>query len=741
MKTGLLLRFFLPTIGIFMLTSCMDREPAPMCPLPTELKVSEPGTREFDGVDILVAVDNSKSMSAEQAILATSFFPLVNSLINPPPDPNWTHLPISNVRLAITTTDMGVSYNDQPFEKDSKYFADAGCIKPGGKGDNGAFLSVGKSEINLQEGVIPCGGDDRQCPPDWTCERKNDNGLGVCMAPGGNTKVTCPQSPDSRSQLFVDEKWEGNKALAVACLADVGLDGCNFEQQLMAAAAGLKNSNNLEKKENSFMRKRSITAVIVVSDEEDCSLKDGKWHSVDELNPNDSKEANVACGRYANKYLLSVDELKERYIKAKEDIGGKREGVVFAAIVGVPPGSACEGIGSELDDCMDVQPKQNGNGTMGTPDEVWREVKSHEQKYYEFACQREDKDNPGEFLTQATPGTRYVKMAEKFGNNGYVYSICNADWSPAMQEIAGLIAKNLGGTCYPKRLSWNPGTEMAECNVVMTYQFSKKEYKIAPTECPADKGQQWENPKGELHQDADGKSWLLACTVKKLPAPINCEDMVGNEDYKSYSDDKKFGWYYCENPGENNTFACTDHLDNDQDGDIDELDDDCKACIDGDPGCAPDCPYKVSLTTAAQEEVIDAFNTNVVCLQQYRFEDPNCKESTAHACNDGLDNDGNGPFDCWSYSKDEEIDKDHFPLNGARNADPDCCPMQAGDNNRCEFLDARGIPALKLEKAAWAQNCLIDKPSARNMPDACCEAATALLCVLPDEYRDSCENR
>lgn len=52
------------------------------------------------------------------------------------------------------------------------------------------------------------------------------------------------------------------------------------------------------------------------------------------------------------------------------------------------------------------------------------------------ACTREEDD---EEVTRAWPGRRFVELAELFGERGYVYSICNGDWSPAMSELAAMI--------------------------------------------------------------------------------------------------------------------------------------------------------------------------------------------------------------------------------------------------------------------------------------------------------------
>lgn len=729
MKKQSLFMLGLLVISTVFSLSCMNREPAPVCPVPTELKQTDPGLTDFDGVDILVVVDNSNSMEQEQAILATAFFPLVNTLINPLPGDGFSGT--DNIRIAITTSDMGVSYDGKSYDKE--FAPDKTCI---GLGNNGGFISEyisGNNEVEIQSEVIPCGENAAQCPPNWVCANIGDDQRGKCEpAPGDDNTVDCPRTPAERNMEFVDRDWPDDKALSVACLASVGTSGCNFEQQLVAAAAGLKNTLNSDGTRSTFLRERKVTTIIIVSDEEDCSLKDERWHSVPELGTVDT---NIACGKHTD-YLFDVDELKDSYEDSVRKIVGTTKGLVFAAIVGVPPdNSRCEGLGEDLDECGGVKPNVNGTQTMADPEIVERTVgdRASVQNYYEYACQRwapgTSKENGDPAVTSAYPGMRFVNMAQEFGDNGYVYSICHDDWSPAMNAIAGLIAENLGGSCFEKRLNWDPQNQTAGCNVVFEYRADRSEK--AP-ECP--EGGKWID-KGEL--TVDGDEWVRKCSVEKIPTEITCSAIPNQKQIM----DEEFGWYYCENPGENNSVACSDGLDNDRDGAIDFDDSDCKDCKEGNTtGCPADCPYKVTLTLKALAEASMADSANVVCLQQYRFEDPNCKESTRDACNDGIDNDGNGPFDCWSYAKGETIPADQHPKDGARNADPDCCPMIVGDGGVCQFVDFRGNPVSNMEKAAYIDTCDVGT-APRDIPDSCCEAAKARLCRLPDDLRKECDIR
>ncbi|HUT77414.1 MAG TPA: hypothetical protein VM285_06995, partial [Polyangia bacterium] len=71
------------------LTACLDREPAQTCVIPMEVNTTAIYPGGFEGLDLLLVVDNAPSMAEEQAILPTALFPLVNALVNPLPTWNY----------------------------------------------------------------------------------------------------------------------------------------------------------------------------------------------------------------------------------------------------------------------------------------------------------------------------------------------------------------------------------------------------------------------------------------------------------------------------------------------------------------------------------------------------------------------------------------------------------------------------------------------------------------------------
>jgi len=567
--------------------------------------------QDFDGVDILVVVDNSSSMSHEQEILSTSLFTLINSLVNPLPA--WPYPPMDDVRIAFTTSDMGLQWGGNAFDPDNDGWpggaAPEGCTDP--RGNNGSFITdYTNATVDLQSGVIACGGDpdpDIQCPTGWTCENINGEGIGVCEAPGGDgDQQSCPDSPESVGRTYLDldsGNWSSaDLAFATACMTNVGTTGCMFEQQLVAAARGL-NGDGID---TGFMRENSLMVVLVVSDEEDCSMEDGPSLFASE-EVQDQYKRNIACGMN-QQFLYSAAEIKQMYADAKarvSDAGKAAGAVLFAAIVGVPyegdGATACQGKGSEIADCLDFELEE---GTMGDPGTVTRlppnTTSGPEATYFEYACERFDGDTP---ITQAYPGTRYVALAQEYRSLGYVYSICNPDWTKAMEDIARMIASSRSSGCRAEPLAFDAAAQTSFCDVVMTFSGA---------ECPSLERGEW----GVMRPSADKDDPRVDCTLPRIPLSLACWNTSLDE--LTDIQQSRFGWFYCENRMENFADACSDGADNDGDGDVDCDDSECSACgncaEDADPLLCPDlCRYETTLTQSARSIAESALAITLHC--------------------------------------------------------------------------------------------------------------------------------
>ncbi len=690
--------------------SCMDRAPAPVCPVPTEVNINKSLVSGFDGVDMLVVVDNSGSMEQEQAILSTGFFTLINSLVNPMTGADWPYPEVANMRVAVVSSDLGLQYGDDGSTEGFPY-GDTSvptCTDQQDDGDDGRFQTGMKPTVSVESGRIKCADEGLQCPADWNCED------GECVSPSGDAEeVNCPQ-------LGGDAVWAettgGSKnqdlAAQVACLAQLGTKGCGVEQQLESSVRGLSRNSN----QRGFMKDTHLLAVLIVSDEEDCSIKKkglfntAEWKSGTSPDEDDETKGllNTACNLPQSNetdYLFPTNRYWTKLVELKDD---QPKAVVFAAIVGVPTedDAHCQGTGNQLTGCLDQEEMELKIQMFTTGDSSFR--------HFRAACERKVGD---ETVTSARPGRRYVKVAQEFGANGYVYSICNENWSPAMKDIARVIAENIGSQCYAKKLDWVPvekqgcdGCGEAKCDVVVTFEYNPDNDKGCPSSFKGNDPQAYEaRVVREKIKDNTGSVTKINvhCPLPKLPAPL--DDCAAAT--VMYQGDEIIGWYYCENQEENFEETCGDGIDNDGDGTVDCDDEgcqDCQACPDGTGvECKNSCKYGVELTTAAKNEARGRM-VQVQCLQQFSFEDENCQENSYQSCNDNEDNDGNGIWDCNDDIGGKQGDP-HF-------ADPHCCPMvKEGDNCKINWTGTNA-------------NC--PGNSQQNPPDACAAHALMLECMM-----------
>ena len=217
----------------------------------------------------------------------------------------------------------------------------------------------------------------------------------------------------------------------LACLASLGTTGCGFEQHFAAVRKALIDHTAPGGCNEGFVQGSyaaaadggavvitpSVTAVIVVSDEDDCSVRathpemfDPEWTGLGHL--------NTRCFAHPE-FVTTIGEAEEALR------GFAREGhyLVLGALVGVPPGEpACNGPGDALAGCLDT-PAMQEQIDPATPSQL---VPS---------C------NTAAGL--AFPPRRIVELARRFGADGYVASICTADYGEPLRAVARRILEHL----------------------------------------------------------------------------------------------------------------------------------------------------------------------------------------------------------------------------------------------------------------------------------------------------------
>jgi hypothetical protein len=551
----------------------------------------------FTGVDLLVVVDNSLSMDAEQQILSTGIYTLINSLVNPIVGDDWPFPEVENVRVAVVTSNMGLQYGDDGSDQGFPYGLKVwGCTDQEPKGDDGRFMGYKTTTINPESGKISCEDGGGQCPADWNCNDKSK-----CIAPDATT-TNCPDLPGSSNWAQTDEEQKNAKlATQVACLAQQGTGGCGIEQQLEAPVRALSRTNQRE-----FLKDSHLLAILIVSDEEDCSVQNEGLFQTKEFKSGAGSDGllNVGCNlpeSNETSFLFDTNRYWEKFVALKDN---QARAVIFAAIVGVPTGEKCEGTGDNLGDCLDVPEMQLKIQDFDDGTNMF--------KHFAPACDRDDDD--GVEVTSARPGRRYVKVAQKFGPSGYVYSICNADWSPAMAKIAAILGQNLVTVCYPKPLEWNPESGTANCEVIVELRQEP-----SMTECPASlttaPGYNSEFETIEMTLDSNGEVLQVVahCPLPKLPtSSVDCDSVE-----QELKDSNVPGWFYCEDKNEDFSDNCDDGLDNDEDARVDCEDEgcqDCDVCAGSGIGCRNSCKFSVRLSDQARDIALGS-RVYVACPQ------------------------------------------------------------------------------------------------------------------------------
>lgn len=215
----------------------------------------------------------------------------------------------------------------------------------------------------------------------------------------------------------------------IECVAQAGTGGCGFEQQLESVLKavtpstsdlrfGEGDTGHADGANAGFIREDSIVAYILLTDEGDCSVADNDLFnpSRDDLGP-----LNTRCYQ-----LPEMLRPATRYMEGLQSLRADADDVIFSLVAGVPTDLVADGGATDFDailsdERMDI---------------------------------RVNPENPNELLPScasrngmAYPPRRMVEVAESFGDNGVVQSICQEDFTPVIAAILDRVASRARGEC------------------------------------------------------------------------------------------------------------------------------------------------------------------------------------------------------------------------------------------------------------------------------------------------------
>jgi hypothetical protein len=363
-------------------------------------------------LDIVFMIDNSSSMLPLQAKFIEAIPAFMNTL-KTVPHVAGANPGLPDVHIGVVSSDTGPGKFDLP---------QSHC--PFG-GDHGQFQSV----------------------PRGTCvaspfKNVSDHFLSASM----NQTIT---------------NYTGDIGNALACIAALGDQGCTFEGQLKSVRWAL-DPFNLPSSNEGFLRLDAALAVILLTNEDDCSVPDDSSL----LDPTASQVSvygpfkSFRCNEFG--HLCNV--------------GGKlapppKSGAV-SSLTGCVSDDTTTGKLTNLGDeiaflaSLKTQPNRVFVAAMTgppTPYGVMPDADGDQSVVHSCA------QSSAEY---ADPAVRIQQWVAGFGDHGLQETICAPSFSPAMSQIAGELVKLVGPTCLPANLvDTDPGTSAidADCRVEDSY--------------------------------------------------------------------------------------------------------------------------------------------------------------------------------------------------------------------------------------------------------------------------------
>jgi hypothetical protein len=331
-------------------------------------------------IDLLFVIDNSFSMRQEQTNLQQNFPRLIEALRThklgadgsgkPCAPGNQSGCKIPNVRIGVVSTDLG-----------------GGPMMP----------------------------PDLGCTPNGDGARLQSTPRGSCVGPSGpyieyRDGAANVQSATKDPIAQVKE--------AFSCIAQLGTDGCGYEQPLEAARRALDGKVN-----PTFLRPEALLAVVFITDEDDCSARKAQLFSAS-IKDNDG----FRCFEYGIRCDMN------RFDKPGPRKGCKPVDDPDASKHWLHPVSEYVAFFNKL--------KPGGRVILSAIAGPTDKVEIHGDADGPFlgpSCQ-------GAFGS-ADPAIRLKHVVDAFKKRGHYSTICAGDFGPALKQLGELIIASLEGQC------------------------------------------------------------------------------------------------------------------------------------------------------------------------------------------------------------------------------------------------------------------------------------------------------
>jgi len=417
-------------------------------------------------VDILFVVDNSPSMDPKQAALAAAFPKMIATLQQLPGG-------LPDVHIGVVSSNMGAG-NGAMGGNCGTGLGDRGLLWGNDPNDLTASVAAGSAYTPTIPG---CGLNLGQR---WIEDIQDPNSLGRI------------QNYDSANHQLAD---------VFSCLARaVGVSGCGEEHQLQATRIALIPQGGVNMANAGFLRSDADLAIVLVTDEDDCSASndnsqnDDIFNMVTKRDVGDTTSLRCAArghlcgGQPIPNYNPSVGYTGTAPFthsfadcSAKSQIDRNNPDHTYLPLIDVQdmidsvnwlkaPASSSKIFVSGIigwpsnTDPSSVQ-YQIGKDTTSLP--------PSQQTLWDYMpiCTVPSIQSADGNIYKAYGGLRLKKFIDAFGINGKVFSICNPEFTDAMTQTGGVLASAMtsDGGCVPSALAdTDPNTPgiQPECLVV-----------------------------------------------------------------------------------------------------------------------------------------------------------------------------------------------------------------------------------------------------------------------------------
>lgn len=452
----------LPPLAQSLTSGCAERPLRPLIPCTLSGVVNEVEITQVNELDLLFLVDNSASMREEQAALISEIPRMVTILATGELPDGSTFEPVASLRVGVITSDMGV----------------------GG--------------INI--------------PANTMCSRTlGDDGVMLTEHRGARTDCAAAYPPflDFAASSGVAEAFTAD----VRCLANTGAGGCAFEQQLEAVLKALTPStstitfpqrrlgvelrntvghgdteNAVDRGDGTregFVRPNSLLAIVVITDEDDCSSADLDLYDIEGENDaypvptylDSSGQVLRATSRQCAAHRDAQHPIS-RYVDGLLALRPEAEArLIFAVVGGVAPEVVAANSEEVVENDVPILVHDYA-GMLADPS--MQETPSASGRDLVPGCIRPNPDAPSNTALQneAFPPRRLMRVAEGLndaGATGVVASICQAvdaengdyraDFASAIDAVVSAIASKIPSSCLPRPLIRN-GLGRVPCSVL-----------------------------------------------------------------------------------------------------------------------------------------------------------------------------------------------------------------------------------------------------------------------------------